>query len=110
MVDTPVLETGVRKDVRVRVSLWVQNMAPSSNWTGHRSSKARMWVRIPQELQKGQKLVWYSGGLLNRGEWDRYPPDPQNKCTDGRVANATACKAVVERPSGVRVPLCAQMV
>ena len=53
MVDTPVLETGVRKDVRVRVSLWVQNMAPSSNWTGHRSSKARMWVRIPQGLQKG---------------------------------------------------------
>ena len=29
-------------------------------------------------------------------------------CTDGRVANTTACKTVVERPSGVRVPLCTQ--
>ena len=54
MVDTPVLETGVRKDVRVRISPWVQNI-----WllrpTGQDIAllKRECGVRIPQGLQKG---------------------------------------------------------
>ena len=44
----------------------------------HRSESSNIGSNpILSAKYKGQKLVWYSGGLLNRGEWDRYPPGPQ---------------------------------
>jgi hypothetical protein len=56
-----------------------------------------------QQNNKVKKLVWYSDGLLNRGQWDRYPPSPLfwEYWTIGCL---TDCKSVASA-LGVRIPL-----
>lgn len=75
----------------------------------HRSESSNIGSNpILSAKYKGQKLVWYSGGLLNRGEWDRYPPGPQKKYGKYQPILIRWRTVVGMLKTWVRVPPCRQ--